>query len=77
MVSLPNGECGLKYESAYFDLCKYGVAPQWGVWIEIGNISKAQCIPHVAPQWGVWIEIMMEIVSLATNASRSPMGSVD
>ncbi len=55
--SLPNGECGLKYEESEQPENPEGVAPQWGVWIEITNTSINIALKKVAPQWGVWIEI--------------------
>ena len=33
--SLPDGECGLKFFIGFFAILSFGVAPRWGVWIEI------------------------------------------
>ena len=53
------------------------VAPLVGAWIEMDNIGDTEYVAFVAPLVGAWIEILINVVKLKRDNSRSSCRSVD
>ena len=56
-MSLPVGECGLKFLLSVARVTTATVTPRGGVWIEIIIKDIQSGWPGVTPRGGVWIEI--------------------